>query len=149
MKRLYIDLDDTLCKYSEAIKRVKQHSPINYPQAEARFFENLEPMDEYIVSHLDTLRYFFDIWILTAPSIMNPMSYTEKRVWVEENLGLEWCEKLIICHNKSLVKGDYLVDDCGGKGQEEFEGEWIQFGVDRFKEWPDVVDYLLQKVLEG
>jgi 5'-nucleotidase len=148
MKRLYIDLDDTLCKYSEALKRARQTKPINYPQAEARFFENLKPMHEAIRFYLDKLNELYDVWILTAPSIMNPLSYTEKRIWVEENLGMSWCEKLIICPDKSLVKGDYLVDDTGGKGQEEFEGEWIKYGSDEFKYWPIVYNYLMKKVVD-
>ena len=51
----------------------------------------------------------FDMWFLTAPSIKNPMSYAEKRVWIETNSFPP--ERLIICPDKSLLKGDYLIDD--------------------------------------
>ncbi|MBL4799464.1 MAG: hypothetical protein JKY50_18835 [Oleispira sp.] len=42
-----------------------------------------------------------DLYILTAPSVRNPSSYTEKRIWVERHLGLEAAYKLII----SPIKG--------------------------------------------
>jgi len=42
---------------------------------------------------------------------MNPLSYTEKRVWIEKFFGIDFVEKLIICSNKGLVKGAFLIDD--------------------------------------
>jgi 5'-nucleotidase len=42
-----------------------------------------------------------------------------------------------------LVKGDYLIDDMGNAGQDNFEGEWIHFGSNRFKNWEKVLKYLL------
>jgi 5'-nucleotidase len=41
-----------------------------------------------------------DLYILTAPSVRNPSSYTEKRLWVGEHLGLDAAYKLIISPNK-------------------------------------------------
>ena len=47
---------------------------------------------------------------------------------------------------RPLVKGDYLIDDDNRHGQIEFEGEHIHFGKDeRFKNWAQVVDYLMSK----
>ena len=70
------------------------------------------------------------------------MSYTEKRVWVEKHLGLEFVERLIICPDKSLLKGNYLIDDLAtGRGQENFEGQLIHFGTETFKNWEDVIRF--------
>ena len=53
------------------------------------------------------------------------------------------CHKLIISPNKALNKGHYLIDDyTEGKGQDNFEGELINFGSEKFKNWNLVCDYL-------
>jgi 5'(3')-deoxyribonucleotidase len=49
----------------------------------------------------------------------------------------------IICTNKSLLKGNYLVDDQIEHGQKEFEGKHLHFGSESFKDWNDIKYYLL------
>ena len=39
--------------------------------------------------------------------------------------------------------GDYLIDDRTANGAGEFKGEHIHFKTDRFKDWKDVLNYLL------
>jgi 5'-nucleotidase len=52
---------------------------------------------------------------------------------------LGFVKKLIICPNKSLLKGQYLIDyNHTGKGQEKFEGKLIHFGSDEFPNWEKV-----------
>jgi len=54
--------------------------------------------------------------------------------------------KMILCPDKSLVKGEFLIDDDNRHGQSEFEGEHIHFGKDdNFKNWTEVVEYLMSK----
>ncbi len=45
--------------------------------------------------------------------------------------------------DKSLLKGDYLIDDMNTDKQSEFEGEWIEFGSFKFPDWNSVINYLL------
>ena len=144
-KIIYIDIDDTLADWSSAMEKTKKLNPtMSFPQAEYGFYSGLIPIE----GSIDAVKWllnstFFDPFILTAPSVMNPMSYTEKRVWVERYLGMEMVEKLIISPNKSLLKGDYLIDDnTSGRGQEGFEGSIIQFGSTDFPHWQSVIDKL-------
>ncbi|MDZ7903454.1 MAG: hypothetical protein U5L01_13300 [Rheinheimera sp.] len=82
-------------------------------------------------------------YILTAPSLRNPWSYTEKRVWVEQHLGFAFVERLIICPNKGLLIGDILVDDqISGRGQELFTGSLWQFGSVECPDWSAVCQRL-------
>ena len=63
----------------------------------------------------------FEVFILTAPSVLNPLSYTEKRLRTEKHLGFEWCSHLILSPNKFLFKGAILIDDRNtGHGQDKF-----------------------------
>lgn len=140
---VYIDMDDVLCAYSAAYSKAKKDAPsIAFPQSQYGFFANLSPISgaiESVKSLIASDKY--DVYVLTAPSPRNPLSYTEKRVWIEKHFGLAFTEKLIICPNKGLLKGDLLVDDMTeGKGQENFEGRLIHFGSEKFCDWEKVMD---------
>lgn len=149
IKIIFVDMDDVLCDYSAAYKRALKQSPeVLYPQSQFDFFRKLAPIEGAI----DALRSLdssakVQVYILTAPSVKNPWSYTEKRIWVEEHLGSRFVEKLIISPNKSLLRGDILIDDhlCGA-GQENFVGKLIHFGSEAFPGW-NAVRAELKKVL--
>ena len=125
---LYVDLDDTICNYTKRFNEVKDDCVyVEYPQSSANFYDFMEPVDGAIETIYD-LSYLFDLYILTAPSPYNPLTYSGKAKWVGKHLGLEILKKLIICPNKGLLKGDVLIDDhIEGCGQENFEGKLIKF----------------------
>lgn len=137
-------MDDVLCDYTTCHKEaVSQNPKIPYPQSQYGFFRNLRP----IKGSLEATKYLnsqsiFDVYILTAPSIKNPLCYIEKRLWIEDYLGLEMVKKFIISPNKGLNKGDYLIDDnLSGRGQENFAGKLIHFGSVEYSDWQKVVGY--------
>lgn len=141
-------MDDVLCDYKSAYQKSIQTNPkIVFPQSQFDFFRKLKPIEDSIETvnillQKEKFRESFEVYILTAPSIYNPLSYTEKRIWIEEHFGMEMVEKLIISPNKSLLKGDYLIDDIvKGKGQENFEGKLIHFGSEEFPNWKTVLAY--------
>ena len=136
---------NVLCDYSHAhAKALKQNPSLDFPQSQPNFFESLVPIE----GGIETVKYLkkskdYEPYILTAPSEYNPLSYTEKRIWIERYLGFDFVERLIICSNKGLLKGDVLIDDhISGKGQENFEGQLIHFGSKEFLNW-----IMVQKVL--
>jgi 5'(3')-deoxyribonucleotidase len=138
---VYVDMDDVLCNYSGAYLTEITLDPENkYPQSQYGFFVNLQPIEgavDAIKALIKSDKY--EPYIFTAPSIHNPFSYTEKRIWTEKHLGFELVDRLIICSKKGLLKGDFLIDDnFFGKGQENFEGELINFGSEEFTDWNDV-----------
>jgi 5'(3')-deoxyribonucleotidase len=142
-KILYIDIDGVLADVEKAYSKYKIKTPEQpYPQSQYGFFMELEIIKDSIET-IKLLQSKYDIWFLTAPSFKNLLCYTEKAYWIKNNVGEEWIEKLIICSNKSLLIGDYLIDDHNfGRGQDKFTGELIHFGSDKFKNWIDVYDYL-------
>ncbi|PTB92435.1 hypothetical protein C9974_12710 [Marinobacter sp. B9-2] len=145
MKIIYIDMDDTLCDFQGAFAKALNERPeMPYPQSQYRFFANLEPIAGAIETFKDMIRSdVYDPYILSAPSLKNAFSYSEKREWVETHIGYDFCDRLIICAHKGLLRGDILVDDkSSGMGQEDFEGQIIQFGSPRFPDWEFVRDAL-------
>lgn len=140
-KRIFIDMDNTLCDYSGRHKEWQEGGKVSipYPQSQYGFFASLDPIPGAIESYR-ALEQRYEVYILTAPSYLNPLCYTEKRVWVEQHLGLATTPRLIICKRKGLLKGDYLIDD---HAYPEFEGEQLLFGQTPFETWAEVCAHLL------
>lgn len=141
---VYIDMDDTLCNYKQGFAtNYQKHTGNPFPQSVPGFYLALEPLPDAV----ETYQWLsqqppFDVYILTAPSLKNPHSYSEKRLWVEKHLGFEAVKKLIISPHKHLSKGAYLIDDCHrGKGQDRFVGQLIHYGSQGFPNWSSVRAY--------
>ena len=142
---VYIDIDDTLADYSGGLEKAKVSNPsMPFPQAEYGFYAELIPLKGAV----NAVRWLlnspaYSPYILTAPSVMNPMSYTEKRYWVEKYLGMLLVNRLIIASDKSLLKGNYLIDDkLEGHGQDKFEGTLIQYGSKNYSTWATIINEL-------
>lgn len=139
-------MDGVLCDFMKSFSHIKaQHPSIEFPQSIAGFYENLEPISDAVNAYKKlTSDSHYCVYILTAPSIYNPLSYTEKRLWVEKHLGFESIKKLIICADKNLFKGEYLIDDrINSHKQSDFEGELIHFGSKQYPNWKTIINKLL------
>lgn len=143
-KRIYIDMDDTICDFKHKWWKLHDSKTNPWPQSEIGFFLKLEPLEDAIET-VNELCNHYDVWFLSRPSFYNTHSFTEKAEWIKKYFGFEMLEKLILCGNKSLVIGDYLIDDHCRDGQKEFKGEWIQFGTTKFPNWKIIKEYLLKK----
>jgi len=142
-KRLYIDMDGVLCDFKKLYNSERESNPTQpYPQSQFGFFLNLESIP-FAIDSINHLQKHFDVWILTRPSVQNLSCYTEKAQWVRKHLGIDMQTKTIMCVDKSLLKGHFLVDDQIEHGQTEFEGKHIHFGSDEFNDWDKVVTYLM------
>lgn len=140
--RVFVDMDDVITNFKGAFARDFKNNPAcKWPQSRRGFFTELEPVENAIeaVKALAEISSM-DIHILTAPSPRNPLSYTEKRVWVAEHLGYEFVKRLHISPRKDFFDGDILIDDNNrGKGQDLFRGRLIHFGSDDYPDWPNVL----------
>lgn len=142
-KKLYIDMDGVICDFYKPFDLEYSHSNL-YPHSRKGFFIELDPIEDGIES-LKELEKYYDVWILTRPSPHNIHCYSEKAEWVNKYLGFDMLNKTILCTDKSLLKGDFLVDDMLEHGQADFEGEHIHFGTSKFPNWKIVKNYLIYK----
>ena len=123
-------------------KSAKPH--VSFPQSQPGFFLGLDPIPgaiEAVKKIMADDRY--TVWVVTAPSVQNPLCYTEKRLWIEKHFGMELVHNMIIAPDKSRVKGDYLIDDRNiGNGQESFEGTLLWYGHWPHQNWSDILKEL-------
>lgn len=150
---IYVDMDGVLCDFvGAAIKALGSDLPpedtderkkaIDDCQAIPHFYLDLEPIPGALEGY-KALDERYDVYILSAPSWDNPFSFSDKRIWVENHLGLIVYKKLILTHNKGHFKGRALIDDRIKYGVDKFDGEHIHFGTNRFPDWDSVIKYLL------
>ena len=148
MKRVYIDLDGVIADFEKgreehALGKVSPY--IGRPDKLPGLFENLEPIDDAINSVNFLLESSdFDIYFLSTAPWDNPDAWTHKRLWIAKFFDEKLIRKrLILCHFKNFLIGDYLIDDRRHNGAENFQGEWLHFGSDKFPNWKSVLEYLL------
>lgn len=140
-----IDMDGVICDFDKRAKEletqgIKGHSLFKHPSA----YRALEPIEGAVDAWHD-LQDKYETYILSTPPWSNPDAWSEKRIWVQQYLGDSAKKKLILCHNKGLVIGDYLIDDRIANGVADFKGEHIHFGTDKFPGWESVLEYLKSK----
>lgn len=146
IRRIYIDMDHTFCDFKESLDFWKERAITeverSWPWSQKGFFESLKPMNGAI-EFWNKWNDKVDLWILTRPSIPNRHCYTEKANWIYKYLGNDGIKKLILSPRKELLIGDILIDDSDKDGQPEFNGEWWQFGTEKYKSWEEI-----DKILE-
>jgi len=52
-----------------------------------------------------------DVWILTSPLTRYNNCVGEKFAWVDRHLGSDWVRRVILTKDKTMVRGDVLIDD--------------------------------------
>ena len=143
-KRVYIDMDNVLVDFASGINRLDDATRIEYADRLDEvpgIFALMDPMPGAIDA-VHRLAAKYDVYILSTAPWKNPSAWADKVAWVTKYLNDVLEKRLILSHQKELLKGDYLIDDRDKHGADTFEGEWIQFGNDRFPDWDAVLSYL-------
>lgn len=147
---LDIDMDHCAVDFAKGTtKWRKRHPEEQFPHSHLDFWIDLEPMPGFMEAHKRLIE-IFDVRFLTAPSIRNNCCWTGKAMWLQRHFGEQYLKELTITSYKNRFSGFALVDDGVDHGQPEYGGEHLHFGHDeRFLNWSDVADYLINKYNES
>ncbi|TAN11387.1 MAG: hypothetical protein EPN37_17465 [Chitinophagaceae bacterium] len=149
---VFIDMDGVLVNFYGGVKKYypcfdtyaeeKQREITAELSARSGFFTALEPMPDAVEAFQQLARKY-EAYILSTPDWNGVNSWTEKRIWVEQHLRDPAYKRLILSHNKGLFSGRALIDDRLRNGADNFKGEHIHFGTEKFPDWKAVLKYLL------
>lgn len=144
-KILYIDMDGVIVDFQSGVNTLSEKEKIEHKGKYCKIpniFSKMVPM-EGALKAVDKLSEKYDVYILSSPGWGNASAWSDKYNWVVKYLPL-MRKRLILSSNKGLNKGAYLIDDRE-YNSEGFEGEFIHFGTDNYKDWDSILRYLLGK----
>lgn len=144
---VYVDMDSVLVNFKSALKTLEITNPKILEEYKGREDEipNVFLMMIPMKGALEAYKFLsanFDTYILSTAPWENPTAWSDKLIWVKENLGELAYKRLILSHNKHLNKGDFLIDDRDKNGADKFEGKLIRFGSSEFPDWDSVIRYI-------
>jgi len=147
MKIIYVDMDGVVADFDKGRNEHPLGNVTPYkgrPEKLPGLYENLEPIKNSIESVNKLLNSdLFDVYFLSTAPWDNPDAWTHKRLWIANHFDEKLIRKrLILCHHKNFLKGDFLIDDRKWNGAQDFEGEWIEFGGQQFPDWESVMNRL-------
>ena len=85
-------------------------STVRKIQGETGFFLNFDPI-EGAIEALHDLEKDHEVFICTAPLLENYTCCNDKLAWVDAHLGGDWARRTIITKDKTVIDGDFLIDD--------------------------------------
>ncbi len=109
--KAFVPLKDRTTFYSYKQYPIK-HRPLVWKIMMAdNFFIDLPPIEGGIKAIKKMARLGYDVYFCSSPLISNRTGASEKYQWINKHFGAKWVSKLILAPDKTLVSGDYLIDD--------------------------------------
>ena len=93
---------DRTAEEIEIIKRV---------MVEPGFYARLDPIPGAKTALKQMVKDGHDVRIVTSPWVSNPTCASDKLNWIAHHYGSHWASRVVITTDKTLVRGDILIDD--------------------------------------
>jgi len=75
------------------------------------FFRSLPPFEGAVAAVKQMERAGLQVWFCTSPILGHPTCCQEKVEWIQEHFGDDYVKRMILCQDKTTVRGDILIDD--------------------------------------
>lgn len=124
--RIYVDMDGVLADF-DGHKRRSGLTGDEIKRLPGAYLA-MEPMPGAIEGVRRLIGKGHDVWVATKPPTGVPHAYADKVAWILKYLP-ELKRKIMLTHDKSLLRGDVLIDDRPHKANAfKFKGHLIIFG---------------------
>jgi len=144
--------DFDLSKGLDAEGRAAVQQIMDHP----RFYRDLDVMPGAVEALHKMLELGHDVNICSAPWLTNETCAWDKSEWLRLNFGEDWPRRLILARDKSIVRGEILIDDKPNAQtlpSNLYTPEWTQiyftqpynkdlpgYRIDSWSEWESVLD---------
>jgi 5'-nucleotidase len=98
---------------------------------ESSFFRDMLPMQGAIEALHEMQAMGWEVFICTSPLSTYRNCVLEKHEWVEKFLGPSWVRQVVLTKDKTIIKGDVLIDDKPAITGVEERPEWEHILYDR------------------
>lgn len=89
----------------------REKSIIAAVMVEQGFYQRLEPIPGAMRALKNAVKSGHDVRIVTSPWVANPTCASDKLNWIVSHYGSQWGERVVITNDKTIVRGDVLIDD--------------------------------------
>ena len=147
MKRIYFEMDGVLVDFASGIAQQDEQTLKEYKGRYDEIpglFGTMRPISG-VLEAVRRLNEHYDCYILTTASWKNPSAWGDKISWIKKYMDDVFHKRVVITHCKNLCQGDILIAGREENGTNEFEGEWIHYGSEKFPDWDAVLDSLIPK----
>ena len=108
----YVSLDKRTTSTTEEQYPLEDRPLLRSITSSPGFFLNLKPIEGSLNALLELKSISGnEVFLCSSPTNIYKQCVQEKYMWVEQHLGHEWTQKIILTKDKTLVYGNYLIDD--------------------------------------
>ena len=137
--RIFVDMDGVIVDFDAYAKRLDLSGEVIKKMRGA--YLEMEPIPGALHAVRSLIGMGHDVWLATKPPTGISWAYADKVEWVLKHIP-ELKRKIIFTHDKSLLRGDVLIDDRPHKANaEDFEGLLIHFSLPHCG-WSEVLELL-------
>ena len=141
-KVVYVDMDGVLVDFNSGVRKFGPDVLASYDGQYdniPHIFSKMDPMPGAIEG-FKALQEKYNVYVLTTAPWRNETALQDKKDWLNKHLGDLIRKKVIFCHRKGLLRGDYLIDD---REVPDFQGKQLLFGSKEYPDWDSIKKALL------
>ena len=91
---------------------------------EEGFFREMQPIEGAVAALNEMVAAGIDVRLCSSPLSSSPCCVMEKVEWAVAHLGKSWVDRIILTRDKTLVRGDILLDDAPQAKSSSLEPMW-------------------------
>ena len=135
--RIFIDMDGVIVDF-DAYKIESSMSGDEIKQLQGAYLQ-MKPLEGALEAVRSLIGMGYEVWLATKPPTGVPYAYADKVAWVLQYLP-ELKRRIVITHDKSLLLGDFLIDDRPHKANaSKFTGKLLVF--QEGQKWPELLEF--------